>query len=310
MMTVEEMRNARREKSPVFTHYTLLTGKYPTHLFCFFEGNDNDYYVQRIRTFTDDFKPLRCGNRNAVLDVHRLIAGHKEHEKYKKAFFIDRDFNPPLAATNPPIYETPCYSIENLYVSPEVFERILINKFHLSPGKEEEIKIIAVCMETYKARQNEFHAAVCLFNAWYACLMDIKNATGQEAGASLDEKLPKGFVEVSLQGVTSDYDLEKIKTTFPKATEVETEVLNRKVAEFSTCEQSKVFRGKYEISFLIGFIHLLLKDYEKGKHVVQKKLKFAFGDASSLNIQQAIDIFSDCAETPKCLRDYLALVTQ
>jgi hypothetical protein len=307
MMTVEEMRNARGEKSPVFTEFTLLTRKYGTHLFCFFEGNDNDYYLQRIRIFGNDL-PLRCGNRDAVLGVHRLIAGHKEYEKYKKAFFIDRDFNPPLAATNPPIYETPCYSIENLYVSHEVFERILINKFHLSLVKDKEI--IDACMETYKARQNEFHAAVCLFNAWYACLMDIKNDTKQEEDAQLQEKLPKGFVEVSLQGVTSDYDLEKIKTTFPKATEVETEVLNRKVAEFSNGEQAKVFRGKYEMWFLIDFIRLLLKDHKEGKHVVQKKLNFALGDASSVNLKIAITLFSDCAETPECLIQYLREVTR
>jgi hypothetical protein len=264
--------------------------------------------VQRIRVFADKFYPLRCGNRAAVLGTHRLIAAHREYDNYKKGFFIDRDFNPPLAATNPPIYETPCYSIENLYVSPEVFEQILINKFHLSAVENKEI--IAVCMKTYKARQDEFHAAVCLFNAWYACLIDIKNATGKKAEANLEDKLPKRFIEISLQAVTADYDLEKIKTTFPNATEVEAEVLEHKITEFSSCQQAKVFRGKYEISFLIDFIRLLLKDHKEGKHVVQKKLNFAFGDASSLGIQQAINIFSDCAETPKCLKQYLALVTQ
>lgn len=305
-MTVEEMRNGKREKPAIFTEFSLLTRTHANHLFCFFEGNDNDYYVQRIRTFTDNFQPLRCGNRDAVLGVHRLIAGHKEHEKYKKAFFIDRDFNPPLAATNPPIYETPCYSIENLYVSPEVFEQILINKFHLSPVSNRET--IAVCLETYKARQDEFHTAVCLLNAWFACLIDIKNTTGKEGVASLGDKLPKEFIEISLQEVKSNYDLEKIKTTFPNATEVEAEVLERKITEFSSCEQAKVFRGKYEMSFLINFIQLLLNDGKEKKEVIQQKIKFNFDDA--MNLPRAITIFSDCAETPECLKGYLALVTQ
>jgi hypothetical protein len=305
-MTVEELKKAGNEDLVVAYHEFALFKKNPGSLICCFEGKDNDYYALRIRAFTDYFLPLGSNNkRKDVLYFHRLIAGHKEYEKYKKAFFIDRDFNPPLAATNPPIYETPCYSIENLYVSPEVFERILINKFHLSLTDEE---MIAVCMETYKARQNEFHAAICLFNAWYACLMDIKNATGKEAGASLDEKLPKGFVEVALQGVTSDYDLEKIKTTFPKATEVETEVLNRKVTEFSNCEQSKVFRGKYEMWFLITFVESLLNDSKGEKEVVQKKIKFNFDNA--INLSRAITVFSDCAETPECLKAYLTLVTR
>ena len=75
--------------------------------FCFFEGKDNAYYVPRIKSFTENYYPIQCGGRDKVLAVHRLITYHFEYDKYKKGFFIDRDFNEPLQSLEPPVFETP-----------------------------------------------------------------------------------------------------------------------------------------------------------------------------------------------------------
>jgi Protein of unknown function (DUF4435) len=305
-MSYKKQLAESRDKAQVAYHeFALSKAKFPEHLFCFFEGKDNPYYVPRIRRFTDKYHPIRCGGRQKVLDVYRLVNQHTEYSKYRKAFFIDRDFNTPMPSLDPPIFETPCYSIENLYVSIPVFKNILTNEFHLSATTD----TFDTCVAVFTERQREFHEAVCLLNAWYACLIEIRNTTGKQTGVILSDKLLREFIEISLNFVIPTYDFEKIKQTFPNANEVSEDILEDKIREFSRCEQHRVFRGKYEMQFLIKFIYLLLNDAATTKTVLKNKVNFAFGDGSSLNSEQAINIFEGYAETPESLLEYLRQVT-
>lgn len=302
MLYIETLRKSREKSQVAYQEFVLHTGKGKDGLFCFFEGNDNGYYVPRIKRFTDNYHPIKCGGRDKVLEVYRLINNHSEYDKYKKVFFIDRDFNEPLPPHNPPIFETPCYSIENFYVSVDVFQEILKNELHLSEVSE----AFQVCMTLFRERQKQFHQATSLFNAWYACLIEIKNQTGNQTGVNLDDKLPKDFIDFTLDSVVQKYDVETIKQKFPKALEVSEDVLNTKLAEFTNCDQCKVFRGKYEMQFVVTIIELILQDSSKAQKYIQAKINFTFGE--KLSNEQAISIFSVYAETPETLKDYLKLV--
>ncbi|MEG3859985.1 DUF4435 domain-containing protein [Microcoleus sp. herbarium12] len=303
MLYIDQLRKSREKAQVAYQEFVLHAGKGKDGLFCFFEGNDNAYYVPRIKRFTDNYHPIKCGGRDKVLDVYRLITIHSEYDKYKKAFFVDRDFNESLPPRNPPIFETPGYSIENFYVSVDVFKEILINELHLSEVSDEAFQ---VCIRIFTDRQEEFHQATALFNAWYACLIEIRNKTGNQTGVNLDHKLPKDFINFTLDSVVKKYDIEKIKQTFPNASEVSEGILNTKLAEFSDCDRCKVFRGKYEMLFLVTRIELILQDSSSPQKYIQQKIKFAFGE--KLNNEQAISIFSAYAETPETLNDYLKQV--
>lgn len=274
-------------------------------MFCFFEGKDNAYYVPRIKQFTDNYQPIQCGGREKVLEVYRLITNNREYDRYKKAFFIDRDFNNPLAARNPPIFETPCYSIENLYVSVGVFKEIIKNEFNLSEASDRDYEI---CLRLFIDRQKEFHLAITLLNSWYACSIDIRNAEGRQTGVNLGDKLPKNFITFTLEGVAANYDLAKIKQTFPDALEVTEEALNKKLSYFSNCQCHKEFRGKYEMQFLLMLIELILQDAKKTQNYLKQKINFSF--AEKISNQQAINIFSGYAETPESLIGYLKQATE
>jgi hypothetical protein len=300
MSYIDRLRKSREKAQVAYQEFVLHAGKGKDGLFCFFEGKDNTYYVPRIKRFTDNYHQIKCGGRDKVLDVYRLITIHSEYDKYKKAFFIDRDFNESLPPHNPPIFETPCYSIENFYVSVDVFKEILINELHLSEVSDEAFQ---VCITLFIDRQKEFHQAIALFNAWYACLIETRNTTGNQTGVNLDDKLPKDFIYFTLDSVVKKYDIEKIKQTFPQASEISEEILNTKLAEFTNCDQCKVFRGKYEMLFLVTMIELILQDSSNPKKYVEQKIKFAFGE--KLSNEQAISIFSPYAETPETLNDYL-----
>ncbi|MEN9611796.1 MAG: hypothetical protein RLZZ628_2610 [Bacteroidota bacterium] len=308
MSYIETLRKSKEKHTVAFEEFMLSTRRFSNSLFCFFEGKDNAYYVPRIKRFTNNYCPIKCGGRESVLEVHQLITNRTEYKHYKKAFFIDSDFNKPLKPHQPPIFETPCYSIENLYVSVEVFKEILINEFHFSLISD--AVLFKNCVQYFMDRQNEFHTAVRLFNAWYACLIAIRNETGTLTGVKLDDKLPKDFVEISLQSVRSNYDFDKIKTVFPMATPVSQIDLDAKLLAFANCDAHKIFRGKYELQFLIKFIQLILNDSIRDKIVVTEKIKFAFGDAGNLNNEQAINIFEGYAETPNILIEYLQQVTK
>ncbi len=305
MTYIEKLRQSKDKPQVAFLEFAQSTSRLSSHLFCFFEGKDNAYYVPRIKRYTEKYHPIKCGGRDKVLETYRIITNRPEYEKYKKAFFIDRDFNEPLSPKNPPIFETPCYSIENLYVSVDVFKEILTNEFHLSEVSDQAFD---ECISIFIERQREFHNAVTLFNAWYACLVEIRNATGKQTGVNLDDKLPKGFVDISLHSVTTNYGLDKIKLNFPEATEFEEDQLNSKLIDFQSCDSKKVFRGKYEISFLIKFIQLILQDANSTRTILKNKINFAFGDASGINNEQAINIFEGYAETPQNLVEYLQKV--
>ncbi|EAW38384.1 DUF4435 domain-containing protein [Lyngbya sp. PCC 8106] len=304
MSYIEELRKSRNKPQVAYQEFALHTRRGKDGLFCFFEGKDNAYYVPKIKQFTNNYHTIRCGGRENVLKVYELIKNHREYDKYKKAFFIDRDFNSPLPPHNPPIFETPCYSIENFYVSVEVFQEIIKNEFQLSEVSDQSYNI---CLNLFIQRQKEFHTSVLLFNAWYACLIEIKNITGEQTGVNLENKLPKGFINFTLESVASNYDVEKIQQTFPNAIEATEERLNQKLAEFSICEYHKVFRGKYEMQFLLTFIELILQDSIKSQRYLKNKIKFTFGE--KINNEQAIKIFSAYAETPETLLKYLKEVT-
>ncbi|MBE9183872.1 DUF4435 domain-containing protein [Microcoleus sp. LEGE 07076] len=303
MSYIEKLRKSREKSQVAYAEFALHTKKGKDGLFCFFEGNDNAYYVPRIKRFTDNYYPINCGGRDKVLEVYRLITIHAEYDKYKKAFFIDRDFNEPLPPHNPPIFETPCYSIENFYASVDVFKEILKNELHLSEVSDEAFQ---VCISLFTQRQQEFHQATSLINAWYACLIEIRNQTGNQTGVNLVDKLPKDFIHFTLDSVVQKYDCETIKHKFPQALEVSEDILNIKLDDFTRCEQYKTFRGKYEMEFVVTMIQLILQDSSNSKNYIKDKIKFTFGE--KLSNEQAISLFSVYAETPESLNNYLALL--
>ncbi|MDR0603993.1 MAG: DUF4435 domain-containing protein [Bacteroidales bacterium] len=307
-MHIEELRKSKNRPQVAFQEFALSTGEKSGHLFCFFEGKDNAYYIPRIKQYTTDYYPIKCGNKKATLDVYALIVGKPEYKQYKLGFFIDRDFNDSVGEKAPPIFETPCYSIENLYVSLNVFKEIIINEFHLSETNDRELFI--TILNLYEKRQKEFHAAILLLNAWYACLIEKKDREQIDTGVVLNDLKLKDLVDIKLYHVGQKYDIEKLKEIFPHAIEIDEITLNLKIELFKSVEQHKVFRGKYEIEFLLKLIREILSDSYKTRTVMTEKINTSFGDGSSLNQELLLNLFSAYAETPQELIYYLKVVTK
>ena len=69
-------------------------------------------------------------------------------------FFIDRDFDDSLAMTNKDLFETPCHSVENLYVQEDCLKEILKSEFH-----------ITIANSDFNKRVNDFNLRIKEFNA-------------------------------------------------------------------------------------------------------------------------------------------------
>lgn len=300
---IQQLRESKEKATVAYQEFALSAKTYSNHLFCFFEGNDNPYYVPRIKNFTDAFYPINCGGRDKVLKVHELISNQEVYDKYSKAFFIDRDFNSPRQNNREIIFETPCYSIENLYVNKSVFEQILIHDFQFSRNDTN----FEVCISLFNDRFKEFNSSVSLFNSWYAYLIEIRNQTGKQTGVQLDEKLPKGLVNISLQSVVSNYDFARIKQIFPESTEIDEEILNNKVSEFQNCDSELIFRGKYQLEFLMTLLQLIINDSKSEQHYVKSKINYSFD--SVLNHKRALTLFANYASTPDSLNEFLRDIT-
>nr|WP_315193713.1 DUF4435 domain-containing protein [uncultured Flavobacterium sp.] len=300
---LQQLRESKDKATVAFQEFALSTKSYEDYLFCFFEGNDSPYYLPRIKVFNDKILPINCGGREKVLKVYELIKNKEVYNKYSKAFFIDRDFNNSLEHNKDLIFETPCYSIENLYVNRSTFKEILIHEFQLSPNDSS----FEICISLFNDRFSEFNSAVTLLNSWYSCLIEIRNEQDILTGVQLDEKLPKGFVTVTIQNVTSDYDIEKIKQVFPESTPLKNEALQNKLTEFENCNAEVIFRGKYQMEFLLTILQLIIDDSKNAKSLIKEKINFSFDGA--LNHKRALNVFSSYANTPETLNNFLKSLT-
>lgn len=297
-MTVEQLRKAREESANVgYLTFEKHISTDKIGLFCFFEGKDSPYYYPRIKAkFNGNYYPIMCSGKSKVLKVYELINAHREYDIYKKAFFVDRDFDFPLM--NPKIFETSCYSIENLYTSSNVFKEILKSEFSFAETDEDFQR----CLQVYIDLQIDFHEAITLFIAWYACLIYLRNTTDQQTGVHLDDNFPKEFINISLGGIIIKYDIIAIKAKYLSALTIADDVIQQKIVDFNTPNKGKVFRGKYEIDFMLKIINCLIEDSKTTKAFISKPIRY------NITNTQAISQFSQYAETPIELIDYIEKV--
>lgn len=295
-MKPEELLEISEKSSAVAFHkFVLLCKGRESDLFCFFEGRDSQYYSSRIKTISKrKYQPISCGNKKSVIEVYDWLSSHSDYSKYPKAFFVDRDFDPLIG--NNGIYETPCYSVENFYVNAECLSEILKNEFSLTEIDVEYNTIL----ELFNTELNKHNECTIFFNAWYATLKQKKiKEKLSTTGVNLDDKLPKDFVCIKIGSISSNYDLDKIKSSFPNAINVtEEEVMSMQQELKKNCTSDNL-RGKFQLMFYCEFLKYLIEDANKNKKILSKRTKF---NVDRANIYTQL---SQYAVTPNCLTKYL-----
>lgn len=297
---VDELRRARARHAVAWVEFQHAHARESNGLFCFYEGyEDIQYYrariVNRLGLSTSD-EPLDfvCNGKKGVLRLRELTRDTR-FSGARLAFFVDADFddNADVSALDD-VYITPCYSIENFFVSPDVMRRILRAEFRFPEGvgTVETVEGLVVC---FRDRMNEFLAATAALNEW------IFHARRDNTELNLDDLKLLDLIDFRSVPMRVQYSLES-------------SVLHGRVLpNFSPCggtcsiqrleheRRWATFRGKYLFEYMLYFVRELAGRRGPCSNLLPPKTRtvLTISDASALLT------LSSYADTPACLTDFI-----
>ncbi len=304
-MSVDDLRKAQSDYSVAWLKFIQSYPKYPQALFCFFEGDDMKYYGIRIdlKVKPLDKYYLTCHGKQGVLRIADLIA--KKYTKAWCAFFIDSDFDDPSEFANIPyLYVTPCYSVENLYVTKNCFCNILRSELKIDNDDGSDTDR-CIATEMYTKTMDQLLNAMKLLNGW----LFIQHKKAKEVGSKcldINNLVICDLISCNLSGITTQYDYATIMNKCPNSHSVSDAELNEAIEYLTSSERIFKYRGKWLLQIFAIFIRLLVQDANKSKPVFfTRKYK------SSLSISgNILSDLSQYADTPDCLIEYFNTLAQ
>lgn len=295
-MTLEEMREKRSISEALFKKFTEANQYFESHAFCFYEGEDGKYYNPRVATvWGENYIPYIAGTKKEVLKIMRKIQSDSLYDNVCKMFFVDRDYDESLANTNADLFETPCYSIENLYAQECVLSRILRSEFGLSVTNGDYHKCIADC----KLRLNEFNRHILKFNA----VVKYQHQYAPDIKCSFSSIRTSHLVKISIDQVEKGTRHDEHIAKLLRALNVDRDKLNTIEEELrSESDPSYILRGKNQLDFYVFMINIFKDLNEKGGYFSEKR------KGVSINLtQNRLSELSQYAVTPTELVDFLEL---
>ena len=129
-------------------------------------------------------------------------------------FFIDRDFDSIAEHPNSDrVYITPCYSIENLYVTEKCFISILKSEFGIDTVVENGSDYNRV-IELYKCRMKDILNASLEINLWLYCQRQYEKINSSNK-LSMDSIHRDKLIKISLDDVKKNYDYDELLRLCP-----------------------------------------------------------------------------------------------
>lgn len=298
---VAEMERARDEPSVHFMTFTRFA-KDAAKTVCFFEGEDQKYFGVRIDLILkSSWVGIDCGGKKNVLKLYTLLSQHNDYKKSSMAFFVDRDFDDPISQEmRDLVYETPCYSIENLYCTEYCLSRVLASEFKLGNNPEKP-ELMNIALEHFKRFLGEFELTIRPLNIWLKAHRAIENKIGIRSLNLHNVGLDK-FVKINKDGIRTNYIPEKIHEMFPDCytlSDVELDLADKSLAN---TDQHLSFRGKYQIEFVRKYLSVLKSECEDKTSRLYNR-----GNTVKLSLSKGnfISELSQYAQTPDCLIRFL-----
>lgn len=294
-LTLAQMRMERGKYEATYIQFIAEPKYHNSHAFCFYEGEDGKYYDSRIRQkFGNRIITHTVGNKKEVLKLLKKIRSTDLYDSVCTMFFIDRDCDESKAGSDKDLFETPCYSIENLYVQKECLLKILQSEFGLNEITQDCKK----CIQDFEAREMEFNQHILEFNA-LAYLRRKKSDSN--SNMSLSSVKTSHMVQVKVLGVTKASKYEQTIQQLREKLEFEEYELDQVKAELiDKGEFSLNFRGKNQLDFFVEFIKEL-KMLNKAGGYFSKTYNNIHINITSNRLSE----LSQYAVTPICLEQFL-----
>lgn len=295
----ETLRNARTSYAVAWHSFQRIYEHHPKALYCFFEGiDDPKYYDVRISIimYGISIKHITCNGKSGVLKLRELIYASSNHDKAWTAFFVDADFDDnSQLSSHADVYVTPCYSIENLFVSQTAFIRLLGAEFSLSdedscqPDYQSALRIYTTCMES-------FSNATDHLNGW------IYLQRKSNSKMNLNDMSLSLIVRYSLAGSVASYSTQSLEHIFPETKSLTQAEIDSWIASVPKAKRTETYRGKYLLQCYCQFLKELIQDRNS-----RQPQYFSSRAKVSLTLHDGnlISQLSQYADTPPCLVEFL-----
>ena len=240
--------------------------QFESHVFCFYEGEDGKYYNQKIKSIIgDNIITIKAGKKEEVLKVWRKIKADNHYDSVKKCFFIDRDMDDIPPDKDDDLYITPCYSIENLYVTSKSFGNILQSEFSCDIYENDYSK----CMTKFNELLDIFNEQMLEFNA----LVLIRRNKGFNNGiVKINNIKTTQILEITIDNVLkrTKYQecITKLKNDLQTSDQEVAEAINQLKAKG---DYNNVFRGKNQLDFFVKFLDVLKELHNENKFFEKKR---------------------------------------
>lgn len=307
MNRVDTLKAASNAASVKFMEFMRAVSKCAKTIACIFEGEDEKYYSQRITVALHplSWHGINTGGKKNALELFELIANHPLYKNSRYLCFVDKDFEDWWKNPNPDrIYCTPCYSIENFYVSESVFRRILSSEFQITEFNENRDEF-SRCIDLYRKCKYEFLNIIAPFNKLIKAFRVMER--DNKIGFSLNVRNIKigKLVDVDFNGVTAIYDIKNPLALFKDASDL-TVCADSFLEADSTLvntDWESSFRGKQNAEF----VRLLISKLKTDKTSENPSFFKTKGPVKlSLSKENFISDLSQYADTPDCLTKFLS----
>lgn len=305
MSRVNTLIQSRGNLSVKFREFTRIAskGKYAV----FFEGEDEKYYSIRINSLRPDIKwsAINSGGKSNVVELRRRIRRHETYSVAACMFFVDADFDDnSTILEHGDIYVTPCYSVENLYISLDAYTRILSAEFGINDSKESE-QCYKNSIRVFENTKSAYINAIKPFNFLIRELRIMEKRGDFEGRLNINNVKFEDLVRIDLDVAERVYDERNPKSLFPDFRDEIAVGLEASEKYFENLSGELWFRGKQNLEFFRIFLEKIKAERCK------RGARHIFKDKGTVKLQiskgNCISELSQYADTPPCLRRYLEM---
>ncbi len=293
-IVVVRMRAARESVATLKYRLVMLRNSSPDVPILAFEGVEDKtvYYIwiQRLRDLS--YEPFPCFGKKKVLEFFKMLLRDMGGLDKGVYFFVDRDFDDLGGLqSDPRIFMTDRYSIENYLVDERVLEEILKNELQCHANTQLRRILVSIFSERYSeflevTKELNFRLFAAKANG-IKIQNNLPDRVEDIALVTLKKILPPSRPPEELIRLTRELDCEEERVTREK---------------FLCLDPRRRYRGKFSLMFFERWLKYLVEEYARDNSEFFPGLE---KDAKAKQSELTIAGFANKSETPAGLRAFV-----